>query len=115
VLISSDNITGNFSDVNFIVPSGENQQCYKVQQNTKSLAIVFSATEPGCDGSAALSPSSIVDISANTATIIGAAVGGSVGFLAILFIVIVLAVPSVRVKIFPFTAHQVTREDTLNE
>jgi hypothetical protein len=32
-----------------------------------------------------------------------------------LFIVIVLAVPSVRVKIFPFTAHQVTREDTLND
>jgi hypothetical protein len=117
VLISSDNITGNFSDVNFIVPSGENQQCYKVQQNTKSLAIVFSAGQSGCDGSgsAASSPSAIVDISSNDATIIGAAVGGSVGFLAILFIVIVLAVPSVRVKIFPFMQRDTTRHDTLNE
>eukprot|EP01122_Echinamoeba_exundans_P012916 TRINITY_DN5540_c0_g1_i1.p1 TRINITY_DN5540_c0_g1~~TRINITY_DN5540_c0_g1_i1.p1 ORF type:complete len:924 (+),score=96.49 TRINITY_DN5540_c0_g1_i1:50-2773(+) len=116
VLISSSNMTGNFSSVTFIVPAGEQQKCYKVQQDTKSLAVVFSAGEPGCEGvSGAGVPSSVADISSNTAVIVGGAVGGAVALLAVAFVIIVLAVPSVRVKIFPFTSRNVIREDTLSD
>lgn len=121
LISSSDSLTGAFDSVTLSPPAGESASCYNVQQTTVSLAIVFIASNPGCSQTSspstpAVSGAAVADVDSKTAAIIGGSVAGGVVGVAIIFVAVAAAVPSLRRKIFPFQARvaQRTTGDTLD-